>query len=116
MKKAVAISLAVLLALSAVSPAYCGGPLRKLGRGVSNLITCPLEIYNRMAKTNKDIGPSMEWIVYGFISGFVMMGYRATVGAWEVISFPIPVPEKYEPILTDPEFFFGSGNKNDKKE
>ena len=32
-------------------------------------------------------------------------GNRAVVGAYEVVTFPIPLPSDYEPILTDPEFF-----------
>ena len=104
MKKSVAVFLIMLIVLSLVGPAYCGGPLRKLGRGISNVITCPLEIPNRMGKTYSSSG-LYESCTYGLIQGIVMTGFRMGVGLIEVATFLIPSPEKYEPVLSDPEFF-----------
>ena len=104
MKKNAAIFLVALIVLSFVGPAYCGGPLRKLGRGISNVITSPLEIPNRMGKTYSSSG-FYESCTYGVIQGFVMTGFRFGVGLIELATFLIPLPERYEPMLSDPEFF-----------
>jgi len=78
---------------------------KKLGRGVCNLLTFPLEIPNQISKTNITDGP-MAAFTWGAIKGVGMTAFRALVGAYETISFPVPCPEGYAPILTDPEFFF----------
>ena len=80
-----------------------GDALRKLGRGICNCFTFPLEILNQISKTNNSDGP-MAAATYGVAKGIVMTGYRALVGVYEVATFPIPFPEYYKPILIDPEF------------
>jgi putative exosortase-associated protein (TIGR04073 family) len=80
-----------------------GDALRKLGRGASNCATFPLEIFNQISKTNNSDGP-MAALSYGLAKGVIMTGYRAVVGVYEVLTFPIPFPQYYKPILVDPEF------------
>jgi putative exosortase-associated protein (TIGR04073 family) len=82
-----------------------GDPLRKLGRGLSNCLTFPIEIPNQISKTNDSDGP-MAALTYGAVKGIVMGIFRLGVGAYEVVTFPLPFPEWYKPILTDPEFMF----------
>ena len=105
MKKLISISLILLVVLNLATPGYCYGPLNKLVRGVSNMLTCPLEIPYRMGETNKISGP-YEAATYGFWNGTCAMLLRAAVGFGEVLSFPFPIPDGYKPILNDPEFFF----------
>jgi len=104
MKKALLICLFVLLILSLASPAYCG-PVRKLARGVCNLLTFPCEFYYQIKETSEVEGVS-QIIPYGMFKGVVMMIARAGAGFYEVISFPFPIPPNYEPLIKDPEFFF----------
>ena len=104
-KKALAVVLAFLIVVSMAMPAYCDDALRKLGRGISNVITCPFEIFNQGSKVFQSDGP-MAAGTYGVLKGVGMMGLRAIVGVYEVVSFPVPFPKNYEPILKDPEFFF----------
>ena len=89
----------------AISTSDTGNPLRKLGRGVCNVVTFPFEIPYRIGQTNRTDGPFAA-MTYGVVKGVVMTGLRAVVGVYEVISFPFPLPEGYKPILADPEFFF----------
>lgn len=110
MKKTFTVSLVILFFISLfASPGYCGdykGPIRKLTRGFCNLATFPVELPYRMDREFKGMGP--EGLVYGFMEGMCMMAGRAVAGFYEIVTFPIPMPEKYEPVLTDPEFFFGN--------
>lgn len=105
MKKIFILALIFLLAISFVTPAYCGDALKKLTRGTCNIITCPFEIFERIQRVNNSDGP-MAAVTYGAVKGLGMMVVRAVVGAYEVVTFPIPLPKHYDPILTDPEFFF----------
>jgi putative exosortase-associated protein (TIGR04073 family) len=112
MKKAVAALLVVILVAGCASPGYCG-PFRKLKRGICNLLTFPCEVPNRMYKAGSELGPSLDRIGYGIFTGIAMTGLRLLAGVWETFSFPIAIPENYEPIVTDPEFFiFGEESEN----
>ena len=95
-----------------VSPCDCpsdGTALKKLGRGVCNCLTFPMEIFHQMGCVNASDGPMAGW-TWGLLKGVGMAGARAIVGVYEVATFPIPCPECYRPILTQPEFFFESTN------
>lgn len=86
-----------------------GDPLRKLGRGIANCLTFPIEIPNQISKTNNNDGP-VAAISYGAAKGIVMGIFRMVVGGYEVLTFLIPLPEWYRPILTDPEFMLENWN------
>ena len=103
----VACFLAAFL-LSVASPAYCdthNNPLRKLGRGIWNVLTFPFELPNRIDKVWKKGGVN-EGLTYGFCEGVSMMVARGAAGMFEVATFLFPIPPKYEPFISDPEFFF----------
>jgi putative exosortase-associated protein (TIGR04073 family) len=87
---------------------YADTALKKLGRGVANVATCPFEIYHRVGEVNKENGPIAAF-TWGLLKGVYKMGVRGLVGVYEVLSFPMPYPENYGPILTDPEFFLEEG-------
>ena len=96
--------LAVLF-LNFPAPAYCDGQIKKLSRGFSNLFTFPMEIPYQIKKTYDRDG-EIGAITYGVLWGLYKAGFRALIGVYEIATFPIPVPGAYEPIITDPEFFF----------
>ncbi|MDP2913597.1 MAG: exosortase system-associated protein, TIGR04073 family, partial [Candidatus Omnitrophota bacterium] len=79
--------------------------LKKLGRGICNLVTFPFEIPLQISRVNNSDGP-MAAVTYGMLKGVGMTIVRAYVGAYEVVTFPFPVPKYFRPILTDPEFMF----------
>jgi len=81
--------------------------LTKLGRGVANVFTSPLEIPKDIGQTSRDDGP-MAGFTVGVLKGVFNTVKRAVVGAFEIVSFPIPVPADYAPILDDPEYFLKS--------
>jgi putative exosortase-associated protein (TIGR04073 family) len=108
-KKIVAAIVVLLLIASFATPGYCDGPIKKLGRGVCNILTCPFELFLQIASVNKCDGP-MAGITYGVGKGLVWVLVRGVVGAYEVVTFPLPLPQCYRPILTDPEFIFEDMN------
>lgn len=88
----------------------CAGDcMKKLGRGLANCLTFPIEIPNQISKTNNCEGPCAAATV-GLVKGIVMAGFRAVVGVYEVVTFPIPIPDCYAPILTDPEYMLEGWN------
>jgi len=104
-KKIISVLLVVLF-ISSV--AFADGPIKKLGRGLANIVTCPLEIIKGVSDANSENGP-IAAISFGVLKGVFNTGIRVVVGAYEVITFPIPIPRDYSPILTDPEFFLEEG-------
>ena len=103
------ILLVSLFVLNFCAPAYCDDPIKKLGRGICNIGTFPFEIAEQVSRVNDSDGP-MAGATYGVLKGFGMMFVRALVGVYEVVTFPVPFPKDYGPILTDPEFFFEEKN------
>lgn len=104
-KRLAILGIVLLFVFSFQSPAHCDDAFKKLGRGICNCVTFPLEIINRICKANNSEGPGAA-LTYGFAHGVVMTGFRAFIGFYEVATFPFPFPERYKPIITDPEFFF----------
>ncbi|MFQ5952332.1 MAG: exosortase system-associated protein, TIGR04073 family [Candidatus Omnitrophota bacterium] len=104
MKKVVALVVVFGMIMTLAGSAYADDALKKLGRGMANVITCPLEVVKGMddAKQESGIFAACTW---GVIQGSFKTLMRAAVGVYEIATFPIPIPEDYQPILTDPEFF-----------
>ena len=100
------IVIAALVVLIAV-PAYSDGPVKKLGRGLANTVTFPIEIPANIKKVNESDGVIMA-ASYGLGLGLYKAIARAAVGVYEVATFPFPFPGDFVPIITDPEFFFDS--------
>jgi len=108
-KKAISALLISLLIASLAAPAYCDDPLKKLGRGICNIATCPLEVIEQVKRVNNTDG-ALAAVTWGPIKGVAMTALRALVGVYEIATFPIPLPSHYRPILTEPEFFFEDFN------
>ena len=103
--KIIAILVVASAIISITQQAFCDDPLKKLGRGIANIATCPFEIFNQMEKSGNADGGIAGYTV-GSIKGVWMTAVRALVGAYEVGTFLIPLPDHYGPVLTNPEFFF----------
>ena len=104
MKKALIISLALVMILSVATASFAQDPAKKLGRGVANILTgwveLPKNIYNTSIETNPLVG-----LTVGTAKGIGMTIVRTGAGVYEVVTFPFPLPEDYMPIL-EPEFVF----------
>ena len=77
----------------------CAGPEQKLGRGINNVTEFVRggEIRRSMEQTALWDGTD-EAYTTGFIRGFNRSLVRTGVGAFEILTFPIPTPT-YEPIF-----------------
>jgi len=97
--------LIFMLILNLSSLAYGDDAVKKLGRGLCNICTFPLELPFQVSRINNSDGPSAA-VTYGVVKGITMMLCRLSVGVYETVTFVFPVPRGYRPILTDPEFMF----------
>lgn len=98
-KKTVLFLLAVTIACSGTARA--GDAITKLGRGVENVITSPVEFLTQYAVMGESGNPVVR-VVGGTIYGLGMMAVRILGGVYEIVTFPVPLPKGYEPVL-DPE-------------
>ena len=98
MKKSITALFTFLLL---ASPAWAGDPMTKLARGVGNIATSPLEYANQFGaglSSGNPLVPIFRSVGYGT----VMTVARILGGAYEVVTFPIPVPQNYDPLMNPP--------------
>ena len=84
---------------------YGTGVGKKLGRGISNIAFGWLEF----PKGIEDVGEQNNFIAgitWGPIYGLGRAAARTVAGAYEVVTFPVPVPPNFEALIK-PEFMFG---------
>ena len=104
----VLLSLVLLASLSCAATDDSGkscteqNAWRKLGRGFANLLCGIVEVPNQISQTTAKLGGGAG-CTYGVGKGFARWFGREFVGVYEIITFPIPAPHGYGPIMT-PEF------------
>lgn len=86
--------------------AYINGSLRKLGRGVANIATCPLELIRTPSIVGRQDGLVAECTV-GIVQGLWRTVERGAAGVFEVVTFYAEIPKGFEPMMT-PEFVWAS--------
>lgn len=95
-------------------PAYDGAPVegfvdlmaRKFARGVMNVLTGVGEIPRQIGITSHEDGV-MTGLTVGTLKGLFMGIVRTGAGGIEALTFFVPAPGFYDPIL-DPEFVWQS--------
>ena len=90
-------------------------PIRKLGRGFSNVLFGILEIFIQPYKINETEG-GIAALSYGLFKGIFYFIGREVVGVIDIITFPMPLPgasnSKYDSVswgygpLIEPEWIF----------
>ena len=98
------ILMAALFSLAMLAPAGAAvhndsdyGPVDKLGRGVADITTGVLALpATMMERTNED---GASGIPVGFGVGLARTVARELVGVYELVTFPLPVPSNYQPVL-----------------
>ena len=91
---------------AASGPARADDPMTKLGRGVTNLATGPGE-YIVQFEAGTEEGNIFANLVYGIVRGTMYAAAREVTGAYDVVTFPIPLPAHYAPIM-EPATVFDS--------
>jgi len=76
--------------------------LHKLGRGIVNVLTGWIEIPKEIAEAWRETDPVSGFVVGG-IKGIGYTIVRTVAGFYEILTFPMPFPENYGPII-EPEF------------
>ena len=107
------ILLAVVISVASAAGAAereqaASTPGQKALRGATNLsLGLVLELPRTIYYETKQQGPLLG-IPAGFLAGFGLGLMRTAVGAYELLTFPIALPDDYKPILT-PDFPFEQG-------
>lgn len=88
--------------------AYADGPIVKFSRGITNILTSPVEYLAQTSQLADEHNPMIAGIG-GFIRGTLYTVARIVGGAYEVVTFfaPIPwnqnaFPENYAPLMDPP--------------
>lgn len=108
--RAMTMAAMVAVVLMAATPAradqelepFWGGSLRKLGRGIVNLATCPLEIVQTPLHVKAREGVTAAFSG-GLVEGSLRMIQRGVIGAFEVVTFYAEIPPGFAPLM-QPEF------------
>ena len=109
-KKMCLIALVLLFVINMAAAAYCeDNQITKLGRGIANMVTFPLEVPEQISRTNNTDGPFAGCTV-GVLKGFAWALCRACVGVYETATFLMPYPKDFKPVLKDPEYFLENSN------
>ena len=106
MRRYAAMLLVLVIIMLNASIGYCETPaFKKFRRGFCNILTFHLEFIHQMEKEGA-VGGTGRAMTVGLIKGVGMTAARIATGVYEVVTFPLPVPAEYKPILTDPEFYW----------
>lgn len=84
------------------------GMLRKLGRGIANVVTCPAELIRTPRQVGLKDGGIAESTV-GVLQGAWRTVARGVAGVFEIGTFYVENPNGFEPIML-PEFVWVSGD------
>jgi putative exosortase-associated protein (TIGR04073 family) len=98
-----AVAISVVIAGQALGEELTKStPGQKALRGATNLsLGLVLELPRTIYYETKAQGPLLG-IPAGFLAGFGLGLMRTVVGAYELLTFPIAVPDDYKPILSPP--------------
>ena len=76
----------------------------KILRGFVNTVSGVVEIPGCVCDMNRKHG-ALKGYTLGFFKGIAMIPVRTAVGVYEVLTFYVPMPPNYEPVLTPPTAF-----------
>lgn len=98
------ICLVITAMLGMATHCYAQDPLKKLGRGLANILTGWVELPKNIYETSVEENV-LSGITMGLAKGIGMTIVRTGAGVYETITFPFPIPEDYQMVL-EPEFVF----------
>ncbi len=91
-------TVAAALIFVASATGYGQDKLGKFERGFANMAGGVAEIPGCVADTTRKQGPWMGCTV-GFFKGIGMVPVRTLVGVYDLLTFYVPAPGNYEPVL-----------------
>jgi putative exosortase-associated protein (TIGR04073 family) len=75
---------------------------RKLMRGTANVMCGWCEVPRNIHIQIEDKDP-LTGVIVGTVRGVQQAAIRTGAGVWEIVTFPIPLPSEYRPLV-EPEF------------
>ena len=87
---------------------YAKGITRKLGRGIANVATGPLELIRVPYLTGQREG-GVAGLSVGVVQGAWSFVVRELAGLVEVTTFLVPIPRDFQPLVW-PEFVYANGD------
>ena len=88
---------------------YAQDPASKLARGITNIATSPLEYlvqyYESEGNYQNPLATAFSLIFGVPVKGTMDMAVRLLAGVYDTVTFPIPLPHRYDPWLR-PETVF----------
>jgi len=101
------LSLVLILAImSMATTAYAQSGGRKLFRGIVNSLTGFLELPITIFKVSKNEGYP-KGLTYGTAMGITLAVQRTLIGLYDLLTFPIPNPEGFAPLIQPETIFSG---------
>ncbi len=83
--------------------------IHKLGRGITNVVTAPVEIPKELRahwiKGSEKTYHISAWLFCGLVKGIVMTPVRMGSGVWDIVTSPLAIPKDYQPLLK-PDYVF----------
>ena len=104
MRKFLLVLVAVVLVSNLIITPCFADPMRKLERGLVYTLTGVVEIPKKVYMISKDDNVLLG-LTWGLVKGAAVGLLRTACGVYETLTFPIPAPADYEPIM-EPEFVF----------
>lgn len=92
-------------AVAAEQRAYGEGVLTKFARGIVNTATGWMELFKQPYRGAQQEGPGGALVGVGKGIGYTVG--RTLSGVYDVVTFPIPVPDNFEPFMK-PDYVFDS--------
>ena len=96
------------MAAEDTSGSYSDGALRKLGRGIANVLTGPGELIRMPELVGRRDG-YFAALTVGLVQGAWRTALRELAGAFEITTFYWEMPKKFGPLVT-PEFVWKHGD------
>ncbi len=85
----------------------------KLFRGIANAATGWMEIFKQSSLKWQESGPGVG-LTWGVAKGVGYAIARSVGGAYEIVTFPVPIPEGYRPIMK-PEYVLSDVEQSSSK-
>jgi len=101
------VAAMVMLAMPAAAQRYgdeyressaFGKMQHKLGRGLANVFTGVVEVPKNISREWRKSDP-VTGVIVGGVKGVGWAATRMAVGVYDTVTFPLPVPANYEPLM-----------------
>jgi putative exosortase-associated protein (TIGR04073 family) len=107
MKRVISVLIVAAIVLSFSGAALAQdeyGPLEKLTRGFTNVVTSPGEILDSVM-TDRTGDGFAAGKSHGLLEGGSRFVVKCIAGLVEIVTFPFPWPNEYRPVLDETEGF-----------